>query len=393
MTDPTTTDPDAAGPAARASALRARFAGRRLRLGTRRSALAMAQSGTIAAELRDKVGCEVDLVPIVTAGDRSSAEVSQIGGTGVWVNALRDALLANEIDLAVHSLKDLPTATPAGVVLAAVPRREDTRDVLVSPGGRRLAELGAGARVATGAPRRAAQLRALGLGLDVVAIRGNVDTRLKKAIDGEVDAVVLAYAGLARLDRLDAVTEILDPSIMLPAPGQGALAVECAGLRGLAVAGPARALVGAAAAAGRAADHPEGPRVGRVGGHTWPDHGQPVDSELAELLRFVLDDASSSVAVRAERAFLAGIEAGCSAPVGALAVAEPALAADAGPVAPGEDASPAGRLRLRAVVAAPDGSTVLRRDVTGSAVDPEALGQRLADDLLSAGAHSLMGNR
>ncbi|WP_243407848.1 hydroxymethylbilane synthase [Frankia canadensis] len=372
-------------PAERGAVLRARYAGRRLRLGTRRSALAMAQSGMIAARLRQEVGCDVDLIPIVTEGDRSSAHISQIGGTGVFVSALRHALAADEIDLAVHSLKDLPTATPAGLVLAAVPTREDSRDVLVSPSGRRLGELGPGARVATGSPRRAAQLRALGLGLDVVAIRGNVDTRLKKAIDGEVDAVVLAYAGLARLDRLDAVTEILEPEIMLPSPGQGALAVECLGGPDLPVAGPARALIGAA----------EGPDVGRAGGQTWPDHGHSFDSDLAELLRFVLDDASSSVAVRAERAFLARIEAGCTAPVGALAVPAPAPApsTDAGPVAPAGDASPAGRLRLRAVVAAPDGSTVLRRDVTGSAVDPEALGRRLADDLLSAGAHSLMGTR
>jgi hydroxymethylbilane synthase len=378
--DPTMTDTD---PADRGAALRARYAGRRLRLGTRRSALALAQSGTIAARLRDEVGCAVDLVPIVTEGDRSAADISQIGGTGVFVSALRDALLAGGIDLAVHSLKDLPTATPPGLVLAAVPTREDTRDVLVSPSGRRLAELGPGTRVATGAPRRAAQLRALNLGIEVVAIRGNVDTRLKKAIDGEVDAVVLAYAGLARLDRLDAVTEILEPEVMLPSPGQGALAVECAGGRDLTVAGPARALLGPA----------QGPGVGRLGGQTMPDHGHSFDSDLAELLRFVLDDASSSIAVRAERAFLAEIEAGCTAPVGALAVAEPAPSMDAGPVAPAGDASPAGRLRLRAVVAAPDGSTVLRRDVTGSAVDPEALGQRLADDMLSAGAHSLMGSR
>ncbi|WP_261562774.1 hydroxymethylbilane synthase, partial [Frankia tisae] len=245
--EPTSTKTDSTAPGA---TLLARFTGRRLRLGTRRSALALAQSGMIAAQLRARVGCAVDLIPIVTAGDRSPAEISQIGGTGVFVSALRDALLAGEIDLAVHSLKDLPTATPPGLVLAAVPTREDTRDVLVSPSGRGLAALGPGARVATGAPRRAAQLRALGLGLDVVAIRGNVDTRLKKAIDGEVDAVVLAYAGLARLDRLDAVTEILEPEVMLPAPGQGALAVECAGGTGLRLAGPARALVAAGGAGG-----------------------------------------------------------------------------------------------------------------------------------------------
>ncbi|CAO5176333.1 Porphobilinogen deaminase 1 [Frankia sp. AiPs1] len=402
--DPTSNDADPAQPRA---AVRARFAGRRLRLGTRRSALAMAQSAMIADRLRAEVGCAVDLVPIVTSGDRSSAEISQIGGTGVFVSALRDALRDGEIDFAVHSLKDLPTATPAGLVLAAVPRREDPRDVVVSPSGRRLAELGRGALVATGAPRRAAQLHAMGLGLDVVAIRGNVDTRIKKAIDGEVDAVVLAYAGLARLDRLDAVTEVLAPEAMLPSPGQGALAIECLDGRGLVVAGPARALIGdvthrdAAPAGFQDMSEPESARPGSSSGQTWPDDGQPIDGALAELLRFVLDDASSSIAVRAERAFLAAIEAGCTAPVGALAEVEPAPVAGkgtavAGPAAAGRvaaagDASPAGRLRLRAVVAAPDGSTVLRRDVTGSAVDPEALGKRLADDMLSAGAHSLMG--
>jgi hydroxymethylbilane synthase len=387
-TDPTSTDPTSIGATGTGATgtgadLLARFAGRRLRLGTRRSALALAQSGTVAATLRARVGCAVELVPIVTAGDRSSGEISQIGGTGVFVSALRDALLSGEIDLAVHSLKDLPTATPPGLVLAAVPPRADPRDVLVAPSGRRLAELRAGARIATGSPRRAAQLRALGLGLEVVTIRGNVDTRLKKAIDGEVDAVVLAHAGLARLDRLDAVTEILEPTVMLPAPGQGALAIECTGGAGLVVAGPARALVPAGPGSG--------PAVGQTGGETWSDGGQPVDTGLAELLRFVLDDASSSVAVRAERAFLAGIEAGCTAPVGALAELLPELAEGAAAEAGG--APPAGRLCLRAVVAAPDGSDVLRRDVTGSAVDPEALGQRLADDMLSAGAHSLMGTR
>ena len=319
---------------------------RPLRLGTRRSALAWAQSEMVAEAVRTGLGRPVELVPIVTEGDRSRAHLSQIGGTGVFVSALRDALLAGEIDFAVHSLKDLPTAPAEGLVLAAVPKRADVRDVLVCPSGRRLAELGPGDRVGTGSPRRAAQLRALGLGFEVVPIRGNVDTRIKMAIDGQVDAVVLARAGLERLDRLDAVTEIIDTDRMLPAPGQGALAVEC------------RAVPG-----------------------TRSIHGT-----LVELLRFVLDDAPSSVAVRAERAFLAAIEAGCTAPVGALAeVIRPE---------PGSDGAPAaGDIRLRAVVATPDGSRILRRELTGSAVDPEALGQRLADELLSAGAHTLMGIR
>lgn len=338
----------------------------RLRLGTRRSALALAQSGLVADELRTRLGIEVDLVPIVTEGDRNRAEISQLGSTGVWVSALRDALLAGEVDLAVHSLKDLPTAPPEGIALAAIPPREDVRDVLISPSGRTLAQLGPGARIGTGAPRRAAQLRALGLGLDVVAIRGNVDTRIKKAIDGEVDAVVLAWAGLARLDRLDAVTEVLEPEVMLPSPGQGALAIEC-----LATAPAPLTLL----TAGTPEDH------GAVTGMACPvAPGSGVEIPLARLLRFVLDDAPSSVAVRAERAFLAAIEAGCTAPVGALAQVSGGSAGE-------------GEVRLRAVVASLDGTTVLRRELEGPTADPETLGRRLADDLLAAGAHTLMGIR
>jgi hydroxymethylbilane synthase len=190
------------------------------------------------------------------------------------------------------------------------------------------------------------------MGLDVVPIRGNVDTRIKKAIDGVVDAVVLAHAGLGRLDRLDAVTEMLDTDVILPAPGQGALAIECVGdlsVRGDAVASPSAY-----------------PRV----------------KGLAELLRFVLDDASSRIAVSSERAYLAAIEAGCSAPVGALA-----------DVRLGSGGSPnAGEIRLRAVVASLEGDLVLRREAIGPADHPEALGERLADQLLSAGAHTLMGH-
>ncbi|MGF7237661.1 MAG: hydroxymethylbilane synthase [Frankia sp.] len=309
-----------------------------LRLGTRRSALALAQSEQVAAAVRKATGRAVELVHIVTAGDRSSASIAQIGGTGVFVTALREALLAGTVDFAVHSLKDLPASTTAtGLTLAAVPPRADPRDVLVSPSHRTLAQLGAGARVGTGAPRRAAQLRALGYGLEVVAIRGNVDTRIKKAIDGEVDAVVLARAGLERLDRLDAVVEILDPAVMLPSPGQGALAIEC-------VADGSRDRAG-----------------------------------LAELLRCALDDLPSRTAVAAERAFLAAVEAGCTAPVGALADVPPRGVGD-------------GEIRLDAVVAAPDGSTVLRRALTGPAGQPEVLGQRLAEIMLSAGAHTLMGH-
>src|SRR3954466_1284526 len=203
-----------------------------LRLGTRRSPLALTQSRWVAERI-EKASADagspvrVELVEIVTRGDTSAAPLASFGGVGVFVSRLREALLAGEVDIAVHSLKDLPTAPAEGLVVAAVPIREDPRDVLVARDGLTLGELPAGARIGTGSPRRAAQLRALGLGLDVVAVRGNVDTRLRDVAEGKLDGVLLARPGLPRLGRLDEATEVLDPLLMLPAPGQGALAVEC----------------------------------------------------------------------------------------------------------------------------------------------------------------------
>ena len=301
-----------------------------LRIGTRGSALARSQTATVIAALAD-LGVKAEAVEIVTTGDRSTAALTQIGGTGVFVSALRDAMLGGEIDVAVHSYKDLPTAAEPGLVVAAVPGREDPRDVLVARDGLTLAELPVGAVIGTGAPRRAAQIRALGLGVEVVPIRGNVDTRLRKVSSGELDAVVLARAGLARLDRLDAVTETLDPLLVLPAPAQGALAVEC-----------------------RAAD-----------------------GELVAQLA-ALDHADSRAAVLAERALLAGLEAGCTAPVGGLAV-----------LAEGEHGR---ELFLRGSVTAADGSDAVRLSATGPVTDAEAIGRRLAADLLADGAKNLVGS-
>ncbi|MFL6140149.1 MAG: hydroxymethylbilane synthase [Frankiaceae bacterium] len=303
-----------------------------LRLGTRGSALAMAQAGAVAKALREVTGGEVELVEVTTTGDVSRAAVEQLGGTGVFVSELRDRLLAGDLELAVHSLKDLPTAPAPGLVVAAVPAREDPRDVLVARGGATLGELPPGSRIGTGAPRRAAQLRALGLGLEVVPIRGNVDTRLAKVAAGEVDAVVLARAGLARLGRLDEATEVLDPMLMLPAPGQGALAVECR------------------------ADAPG------------------IAAAIA-----ALDDPRGRATVLAERSLLAALEAGCTAPVGAHAV-----------VAEADDGY---EIYLRAVVTALDGSADLRSSATGPVDEAEAIGRRLAADLLEAGAADLMGIR
>lgn len=302
-----------------------------LRLGTRRSALATAQAQLVADALAEVAGVPVELVPITTYGDRTQREaqpLETIGGTGVFVTELRRALLAAEVDLAVHSYKDLPTADHDGLTIGAVPPRADPRDALVARDGLTLGELPQGARVGTGSPRRAAQLRALDLGLSIEPIRGNVDTRLRAVAEGQYDAVVLARAGLQRLGRANEATEVLDPIQVLPAPGQGALAVEC-----------------------RSAD--------------------------AELLGWLaaLDDADSRAAVRAERAVLAALEAGCSAPIGAL-----------GEVVDGGDGA---ELSLRAVVAAPDGSDALRRSMSGPLEDPEGLGARLAAVLLEDGAAEL----
>ncbi|HEY4464815.1 MAG TPA: hydroxymethylbilane synthase [Streptosporangiaceae bacterium] len=243
-----------------------------LRLGTRKSPMAMAQSSLVAQAITERTGRRVELTGVTTHGDVSQAQLAQIGGTGVFVSALRDRLAGGEVDLAVHSLKDLPTGRPDGIVLAAVPPRDDPRDALIARDGAKLADLPPGATIGTGSPRRAAQILLLRKDLRCVPIRGNAGTRLGKVGAGDLDAVVLAYAGLARIGRTDAVSQLFEPEDMLPAPGQGALAVEC-----------------------------------RAG-----------DTELAELLA-AIDDPLSRAAVTAERTVLATLEAGCSAPVAAYA--------------------------------------------------------------------------
>ncbi|MGD9486242.1 hydroxymethylbilane synthase [Streptomyces sp. TRM70308] len=322
-----------------------------LRLGTRRSRLATAQSGQVAERVTRLTGRPVELVEITTYGDVSREQLAQIGGTGVFVSALRDALLAGTIDLAVHSLKDLPTQQPPELTIAAVPPREDPRDALIARDGlgfERLAAQGSPAapvRVGTGSPRRMAQLnawaRALGAHLEAVPIRGNVETRIGFVRSGELDAVVLAAAGLSRLGRIGEASELLDPDAVLPAPGQGALAVECA----------------------------------------------TSDAHLATALA-ALDDPHARAAVAAERTLLAALEAGCSAPVGALA-----------------DVTGAGQevteMRLRGVVGTLDGATLVQLSATGPVpastaeqlTQAERLGRELADAMLAKGAAGLMGER
>jgi hydroxymethylbilane synthase len=303
--------------------------------------MAIAQSRQVADMITERTGRAVEIVGVTTLGDVSRAQLTQIGGTGVFVSALREALLGGEVDLAVHSLKDLPTGPAAGIVLAAVPSRDDPRDALVARDGAKLADLPPGARIGTGSPRRAAQLLGLRADLRCVPIRGNAGTRLGKVSEGELDAVVLACAGLARIGHVGAITQVFEPDEMLPAPGQGALALEC-----------------------------------REG-----------DAELAALLQLVTDEASMA-AVTAERSLLEALEAGCSAPIGAYAV-PPAggSGGDQGFVPPG---SRAAQLRMQAAVMSPDGRRMLRAHGGGPAAGAWQLGRDLAAELLRSGASDLI---
>lgn len=303
-----------------------------LRLGTRSSRLAMAQSELVAEQLRAAHGVEVELVPIKTFADESTRSLKDLArqANGVFVAALREALAAGEVDLAVHSLKDIPTEEDPRLTLAAIPQRADARDVIVTRDGQNMVELPDGARIGTGSPRRASQLRALGRGFDIVDIRGNVETRLAR-IDDDLDAVVLAAAGLQRLGMMDRASEMLDPIFMLPAPGQGALACEC----------------------------------------------RADDTETTRLLA-AIDDPDTRATVTAERSLLATLEAGCSAPVGALAE-----------IALGDNGD---ELWLRAVVGDISGAPSIRRSITGTTDQARELGEQLASEMLTDGASQIMAS-
>ena len=304
------------------------------KLGTRRSTMATSQSRMVADAITERTGQAIELELITSFGDVTKAHLTQLGGTGVFVNALRDELVAGTIDFAVHSLKDLPTAPADGLVLAAIPERDDPRDALCARDGLAFADLPAGARVGTGSPRRVAQLAALRPDLTYLPIRGNAETRLGKVTSGELDAVVLAYAGLGRVGRTDDVTDVFEPEQMLPAPGQGALAVECSVERR--------------------------------------------DGDLAYLA--TVDHPATRAAVVAERTVPSELEAGCAAPVGAYAEY------DAG----------TGSLRLRAAVVSTDGATSVRRERTADLASPgdldaaTALGRDLARQMIDEGADRIV---
>jgi hydroxymethylbilane synthase len=238
-------------------------------IGSRGSQLALWQARHIASCLQ-KLGVETRLEIIKTTGDKiTDVPLAQVGGKGLFTKEIEEALLAGAIDLAVHSLKDMPTGLPAGLTLAAIPEREDPRDALI---GKPLAELSAGSRVGTSSLRRAAQLHALGRGLVTENLRGNVDTRLRKLDEGHYDAIVLAAAGLRRLGWGERIRELIDVEVMCPAAGQGALAIET--------------------------------RDDGGAGHT---------------IACKLDDPATNAAVTAERSLLATLEGGCQVPIGAHA--------------------------------------------------------------------------
>lgn len=299
-----------------------------LRLGTRGSTLALTQSRWVARELHRLTGARVELETIRTTGDlHQDRPLTEIGGKGLFTAEIDRALLEGRVDLAVHSLKDLPTDAHDDLVLACIPEREDPRDVLVAAGGGKasLADLPEGARIGTSSLRRKALALAFRKDVDVVPIRGNLDTRLRKLEQGACDVLVLAAAGLRRLGREALVGEWLERTSWLPAPGQGALGI-----------------------------------VSRL------------DDEDTRAHLLHLHDPRTAAAVRAERQLLVRLEGGCQIPIGALGL----------PYGTG--------LRLWGLVASPDGRQVVREDRTGRVADPEALGDEVAEALLERGAGEIL---
>jgi hydroxymethylbilane synthase len=297
-----------------------------IRIGTRGSKLALAQTAWVKAQIEEQYpNIRIETVLIKTSGDRfSETNIRAIGGKGIFTKEIEDALLSGEIDFAVHSMKDLPTELPAGLMVTAIPKREDPRDVLVSAHGTRLNQLSAGARIGTGSLRRSAQIMHYRQDLSVMPIRGNVDTRLNKLDRGEFDALVMAAAGLKRIGREEKITEYISNEICLSAAGQGALGLE-----------------------------------------------SRQDDPIREQLSF-LHDPVSFAEVSAERSFLRRLGGGCHVPVGASAVAK------------GE------KLMLFGVIASPDGRSLYRGEASGSVVDANELGRELAERLLSRGAQAIV---
>lgn len=299
----------------------------KLKIGTRQSLLALWQSNHIAACLRRQYPeCEIELKKIVTKGDKIlDVPLAQIGGKGLFTKEIEEDLLSGEIDLAVHSLKDMPTVLPEGLCLTAITTRANVGDAFVSNKYASFAELPLGAVVGTSSLRRRAQLLAARPDLNIRDLRGNVDTRLRKLDEGLYDAIILAAAGLERLGHADRIQSLISSGVCLPAVGQGALAIEC----------------------------------------------RADDKETRAMLDF-LNDLPTRQATSAERAFLGLVEGGCQVPIGVHADVE------------------GDKIRVEAIIAALDGSTVLRDTITGSASDAVSLGQELGRKMLANGGQEIL---
>ncbi|HEX9404785.1 MAG TPA: hydroxymethylbilane synthase [Steroidobacteraceae bacterium] len=301
--------------------------GKPLRIATRKSQLALWQAEHVAGLLRRAhAGLEVELVPMVTQGDRiQDRSLAAIGGKGLFVRELEVALEEHRADIAVHSMKDLPGDLPAGLTIAAVLERADARDALLTASAGRLEDLPRGARVGTSSPRRQAQLLAARPDLKIEALRGNVDTRLRRLDGGDMDAILLACAGLIRLGFESRITARLDPKMFLPAVAQGVIGIECRG----------------------------------------------ADSRILGLVT-VLESRETRIVMDAERAFAHRLGGSCQSPIAAHARLE------------------GGTLLLDGLVAEPDGSRLVRDTASGSIGDPAGLGRLLAERILDAGAGPLL---
>jgi hydroxymethylbilane synthase len=330
-------------------------------IGTRGSPLAVWQAEHVAARLGEaSPGVSVHLERIRTTGDKIlNVPLAQIGGKALFVKEIEEALLAGRVDLAVHSIKDVPTDLPAGLAIGAIPPREDPADVLISRTGRRLADLPRGARVGTSSLRRRAQLLHHRPDLIVVGLRGNLDTRIRKLNSEGLDGIVLAAAGVKRLGLERLVTEVLPAEIVLPAIGQGALGIE------IRVPGAGCRVPGGEQGSPRAARRE--PSEGRGAGRGRGDH----DAIVAELVK-ALDHADTHLAVRAERAMLRRLEGGCQVPIAALGSLDGAA------------------IRLRGLIAATDGATLIRGERQGPRGQPETVGHALAEELLGRGGQAIL---
>ena len=300
---------------------------KRLRLGTRKSMLALAQSTWVKEEIEAGwPGVMVDLVKFTTKGDKIlDVPLAKVGGKGLFVKEIEDALLREDADIAVHSLKDVPAELPEGLEVSVFPVREDPRDALISRTGLRLEELPKGARIGTSSLRRIAQLRDTRSDIEVASLRGNVDTRLRKLDEGQYDAIILAAAGLKRLGLDQRIVQFLDPEVMLPAVGQGALGIEL----------------------------------------------RSRDSDVKRILASIHHEETGTC-VRAERAFLARLEGGCQVPIGAFARLK------------GET------LHLEGMVGNEAGTKIIRMKKQGAVDRPESLGSSLGDDILAAGGKEIL---